>query len=102
MSQHPTLVLPPPVDEAKSPIENILELTELTAIGPVSKKSILKRHEVTDGPLGYLHQLEKAMAPSRRTRHIRWRCDRTMSVCRPTNRSGIVHDTLDALLLRSR
>ncbi|KAI1181240.1 thioesterase-like superfamily-domain-containing protein [Nemania sp. FL0916] len=31
---HPTLVKPPPVDESKAPIENALELTELSIIGP--------------------------------------------------------------------
>ncbi|KAI1337180.1 acyl-CoA thioesterase II [Xylariaceae sp. FL0016] len=30
----PTLVKPPPVDETKAPIENALELTELSIIGP--------------------------------------------------------------------
>ncbi|KAG4222186.1 hypothetical protein PC116_g29338, partial [Phytophthora cactorum] len=30
----PTLVRPPPVDTSKAPIENALELTELSIIGP--------------------------------------------------------------------
>ncbi|KAI0172787.1 Thioesterase/thiol ester dehydrase-isomerase [Hypoxylon sp. FL1284] len=35
MSEHrPTLVRPPPVDESKAPIENALELTDLSIIGP--------------------------------------------------------------------
>ncbi|KAI1400657.1 Thioesterase/thiol ester dehydrase-isomerase [Hypoxylon fuscum] len=35
MGEHrPTLVRPPPVDEAKAPIENALELTDLSIIGP--------------------------------------------------------------------
>lgn len=34
---YPTLVKAPPVDESKAPIENALELTELSTIGPVSE-----------------------------------------------------------------
>ncbi|KAI5860629.1 Thioesterase/thiol ester dehydrase-isomerase [Durotheca rogersii] len=35
MGEHrPTLVRPPPLDESKAPIENALELTELSIIGP--------------------------------------------------------------------
>ncbi|KAI2614991.1 Thioesterase/thiol ester dehydrase-isomerase [Hypoxylon sp. NC1633] len=35
MAEHrPTLVRPPPVDSSKAPIENALELTELSIIGP--------------------------------------------------------------------
>ncbi|KAL7621520.1 acyl-CoA thioesterase [Parahypoxylon ruwenzoriense] len=35
MGEHrPTLIRPPPVDETKAPIENALELTELSIIGP--------------------------------------------------------------------
>ncbi|KAI1417338.1 Thioesterase/thiol ester dehydrase-isomerase [Hypoxylon sp. FL1857] len=35
MGEHrPTLVRPPPVDESKAPIENALELTDLSIIGP--------------------------------------------------------------------
>jgi len=30
-----TIVKPPPEDPAKSPIENVVEVTELTALGPV-------------------------------------------------------------------
>ncbi|KAI1420843.1 Thioesterase/thiol ester dehydrase-isomerase [Xylaria sp. FL1777] len=33
-TSRPTLVKPPPVDESKAPIENALELTELSIIGP--------------------------------------------------------------------
>ncbi|KAI0118325.1 Thioesterase/thiol ester dehydrase-isomerase [Nemania sp. FL0031] len=33
-ASHPTLVKPPPVDESKAHIENALELTELSIIGP--------------------------------------------------------------------
>lgn len=40
MADHPTLVKPPPVDPSKSAIENVLELTELGAIGPVSSSLI--------------------------------------------------------------
>jgi len=36
MADHPTLVKPPPIDPSKSAIENVLELTELGVIGPVS------------------------------------------------------------------
>jgi len=36
MVDHSTLVKPPPIDPSKSAIENVLELTELSAIGPVS------------------------------------------------------------------
>jgi len=35
MADHPTLVKPPPIDPSKSSIENVLELTELSAIAPV-------------------------------------------------------------------
>jgi len=35
MTDHPTLVRPPPIDPSKSAIENVLELTELGAIAPV-------------------------------------------------------------------
>lgn len=35
MADNPTLVRPPPLDPKKSAIENVLELTELAAIGPV-------------------------------------------------------------------
>ena len=35
MADHPTLVKPPPIDPSKSAIENVLELTELSAIAPV-------------------------------------------------------------------
>jgi hypothetical protein len=35
MADHPTLVKPPPIDPLKSSIENVLELTELSAIAPV-------------------------------------------------------------------
>ena len=31
-----TLIKPPPIDPSKSAIENVLELTHLTDIGPVS------------------------------------------------------------------
>ncbi|KAI2637839.1 Thioesterase/thiol ester dehydrase-isomerase [Hypomontagnella submonticulosa] len=34
MGERSTLVRPPPVDESKAPIENALELTELSIIGP--------------------------------------------------------------------
>ncbi|KAG0651364.1 Acyl-coenzyme A thioesterase 8 [Hyphodiscus hymeniophilus] len=34
MADRPTLVKPPPLDPSKSAIENVLELTELDAIGP--------------------------------------------------------------------
>ncbi|KAI9849149.1 MAG: hypothetical protein M1837_005379 [Sclerophora amabilis] len=34
MSEHPTLIKPPPVDPSKSVIENVLELTALADIGP--------------------------------------------------------------------
>ncbi|KAH8597704.1 thioesterase-like superfamily-domain-containing protein [Bisporella sp. PMI_857] len=34
MADHPTLVRPPPIDPSKSAIENVLELTELSAIAP--------------------------------------------------------------------
>lgn len=37
-----TLIKPPPVDPSKSAIENVLELTELTDIGPVSSVNNLK------------------------------------------------------------
>ncbi|KAI1432425.1 acyl-CoA thioesterase II [Xylaria sp. CBS 124048] len=33
-AQHPTLLRPPPGDKTKAPIENALELTELSIIGP--------------------------------------------------------------------
>ena len=36
MADHATLVKPPPIDPSKSAIENVLELTELGAIAPVS------------------------------------------------------------------
>jgi len=36
-----TLVKPPAIDPEKSAIENVLELTELAAIGPVSPLSLL-------------------------------------------------------------
>ena len=39
MADRPTLVKPPPLDPSKSSIENVLELTELSAIGPVSLPS---------------------------------------------------------------
>ncbi|KAI4129950.1 MAG: hypothetical protein LQ347_003566 [Umbilicaria vellea] len=35
-----TLVKPPPVDPSKSPIENVLDLTTLVDIGPVSSRSL--------------------------------------------------------------
>ncbi|TAQ84658.1 hypothetical protein B7494_g7019 [Chlorociboria aeruginascens] len=35
MADYATLVRPPPIDPSKSGIENVLELTELSAIGPV-------------------------------------------------------------------
>jgi hypothetical protein len=35
MADRPTLVKPPPLDPSKSAIENVLELTELSAISPV-------------------------------------------------------------------
>jgi hypothetical protein len=39
MAARATLVKPPPVDESKAPIENALELTELSIIAPVSTSS---------------------------------------------------------------
>jgi hypothetical protein len=36
MSERTTLVRPPPEDPNKSPIENVLEVTELAVLGPVS------------------------------------------------------------------
>lgn len=36
MGHQPTLVKPPPEDPNKSPIENVLEVTELAVLGPVS------------------------------------------------------------------
>jgi len=44
MADHPTLVKPPPVDPSKSAIENVLELTELGAIGPVRLPSPIILH----------------------------------------------------------
>lgn len=41
MGEHrPTLVKPPPQDTSKAPIENALELTDLSVIGPVSHQDI--------------------------------------------------------------
>ncbi len=37
MSERATLIKPPPLDPNKSSIENVLELTPLSDIGPVSK-----------------------------------------------------------------
>jgi len=42
MADHPTLVKPPPIDPSKSAIENVLELTELGVIGPVSYELFMK------------------------------------------------------------
>lgn len=38
MVEHATLIKPPPVDPTKSAIENVLELTALSAIAPVSER----------------------------------------------------------------
>ena len=40
MADRPTLVKPPPIDPSKSSIENVLELTELSAIAPVGLLSL--------------------------------------------------------------
>lgn len=36
MAERPTLVKPPPEDPTKAPIENVLDVTELSVLGPVS------------------------------------------------------------------
>ena len=36
MADRPTLLRPPPNDPDKAPIENVLEVTELAVLGPVS------------------------------------------------------------------
>lgn len=85
-----TLVAPPPVDPSKSAIENVLELTALSPIGPVSRKPCPARYEYLFWS-GYLHKHEAAMAPTRSTRHL-WRGSHcTMPGSSPTNRSISLH-----------
>lgn len=36
LNERPTLLRPPEPDPKKAPIENVLEVTELAALGPVS------------------------------------------------------------------
>lgn len=48
MTEHrPTLVKPPPLDSTKAQIENALELTDLSVIGPVRS---------FPGPYYHLHE----------------------------------------------
>ena len=44
MGERSTLVRTPPVDESKAPIENALELTELSINGPVSEVAYADTH----------------------------------------------------------
>ena len=38
MNDRTTLLRPPPADPNKSPIENVLDVTELAVLGPVSRR----------------------------------------------------------------
>lgn len=48
MADRRTLVRPPPLDPMKSAIENVLELTELKQIGPVSASSPLDIYQISN------------------------------------------------------
>jgi hypothetical protein len=108
MADHPTLVKPPPIDPTKSSIENVLELTELSAIAPVRCYTsipllipVCQYQSANLLPLGSLHQHQTSLAPSRSTRYLRRRSDRTMPRRRPANRPIEFHSAQHALLFRA-
>lgn len=114
MADRPTLVKPPPVDPSKSAIENVLELTELSAIGPVglSRKPLHFTylflsfrsptfHMLTCISPGHVHQHQTPLAPPRSPRHLRRRRNRAMSRRSAAHRPAQFHSPQHALLFRS-
>lgn len=112
MANRSTLVKPPPLDSAKSSIENVLELTDLSVIGPVSlslmlcctEKPILSPSQLhnlrlTYLPPGYLYKHQAPLASPRSPRNLRRRRNRTMSRSSPTNSPTQLHSPQHALLL---
>lgn len=101
MADHPTLVRPPPVDPSKSAIENVLDLTDLSPIGPVCITATFLPNP-SNLFAGYVHEHQAPLAPSRSARHL-WRCgDRPLPRCSPANRSLKLYSPQHALLFRSR
>jgi len=52
----PTLIRPPPLDPAKSPMENVLELLTLKDIGPVSHRKHFVESSVDNASPGHLYK----------------------------------------------
>jgi len=102
MVDHSTLVKPPPIDPSKSGIENVLELTELSAIGPVRIFYSSHAQFQLTHPTGHVHQHTTPLAPTRRTRNLRRRRNSTMPLSSPANRPLELRSTQHALLLRAR
>ena len=59
----PTLIRPPPSDSSKSPMENVLELTRLSDIGPVSPPLSSWKRAFLTLVLGYLYQYPVSSIP---------------------------------------
>jgi hypothetical protein len=99
MADHPTLVKPPPVDPSKSAIENVLDLTDLSPIGPVRTPAASFHPFLTQCAAGHVHEHQAALAPPRSPRHIRRCCDRPLPCRSAANRSLELHSPQYALLL---
>ena len=107
MADRSTLVRPPPLNPSKSAIENVLELTELSAIGPVGSaipqlfNSLSYNGSLTYIPSGHLHQHSSSLASARSARNLRRRGDSTMSIRRPANSATSFPRPFHALLFRA-
>jgi len=106
-----TLIRPGPLDPSKSAMENVLELTALKDLGPVSLLQIfplpkipspsLNSHTNLSLPTGHLYQHPTPLAPPRRPRHLRRRRDRAMPRRGAADGAPTLHDPQHALLLRA-
>lgn len=86
MSKRVTIFEPPPLDPSKAAIENVLDLTPISDIGPVRRFFFREAGKSLIKYTGRLHKHPTAMASPRRARHLRRRRDRAMPVSRTTNR----------------
>lgn len=109
MAKRVTLFEPPPLDESKAPIENVLELTPVVDIGPVRLPPFTppldplhRNHSLSIlTQLGCLHQYPSTLASPRRPRHL-WRSrHRPVPLGRNANGPDRFRRAQHALLLRS-
>lgn len=90
MADRPTLLRQPPPDPTKAPIENVLEVTELAVLGPVSHglHVLLKRDLILISSAEHIHQHSQALAPTWCSRHLWGKRDRHVPGGRPAHRPG--------------